>query len=40
MAENRSMTVPAHDNIVSALAASITGMVASAGHDYSVKLWK
>lgn len=40
MAENKSMTIPAHENIVSALAASITGMVASAGHDCSVKLWK
>ncbi|KAJ8432541.1 hypothetical protein Cgig2_009305 [Carnegiea gigantea] len=40
MAENKSMTISAHDNIVSALAASITGMVASAGHDCSVKLWK
>ncbi|KAL2932864.1 Transcriptional corepressor [Bienertia sinuspersici] len=40
MTDNRSMTVPAHDNIVSALAASVTGMVASAGHDCAVKLWK
>ncbi|KAH9622603.1 hypothetical protein KSS87_021570 [Heliosperma pusillum] len=40
MAENRSMSIRAHENIVSALAASSTGMVASAGHDGSVKLWK
>ncbi|XP_021763452.1 transcriptional corepressor LEUNIG_HOMOLOG-like isoform X1 [Chenopodium quinoa] len=40
MADNRSMTVPAHDNIVSALTASVTGMVASAGHDCAVKIWK
>ncbi|KAK9726529.1 hypothetical protein RND81_05G221600 [Saponaria officinalis] len=40
MTDNRSMTVAAHDNIVSALAASTTGIVASAGHDCSVKLWK
>ncbi|CAI0561046.1 unnamed protein product [Linum tenue] len=41
MAENKSMTIPAHDNIVSAVAqSSATGMVASASHDCSVKLWK
>ncbi|KAK9733911.1 hypothetical protein RND81_04G100600 [Saponaria officinalis] len=40
MGENRRMSVQAHENIVSALAASTTGMVASAGHDGSVKLWK
>ncbi|XP_052170866.1 transcriptional corepressor LEUNIG_HOMOLOG-like [Diospyros lotus] len=41
MAENKSMTVPAHGNIISALAQSpATGMVASASHDSSVKLWK
>ncbi|CAH1447199.1 unnamed protein product [Lactuca virosa] len=41
MAENKSMTVPAHDNIIAALAQSpVTGMVASASHDSSVKLWK
>jgi hypothetical protein len=41
MAENKSMTSPAHENIISALAqSSVTGMVASAGHDDSVKLWK
>ncbi|CAN6684757.1 unnamed protein product [Malus baccata var. baccata] len=41
MAENKSMTVPAHENIISALAQSPdTGMVASASHDSYVKLWK
>ncbi|KAA8543476.1 hypothetical protein F0562_021029 [Nyssa sinensis] len=41
MAENKSMTVPAHENIIAALAQSpVTGMVASASHDSSVKLWK
>ncbi|KAF3944467.1 hypothetical protein ACB098_12G181700 [Castanea mollissima] len=41
MAENKSMTIPAHENIISALAQSpVTGMVASASHDSSVKLWK
>ncbi|KAK3013431.1 hypothetical protein RJ639_010243 [Escallonia herrerae] len=41
MAENKSMTVPAHENIIAALVQSpVTGMVASASHDSSVKLWK
>lgn len=41
MVENKSMTVPAHDNIIAALAQSpATGMVGSASHDSSVKLWK
>ncbi|KAL7151742.1 hypothetical protein ABFS83_04G052000 [Erythranthe nasuta] len=41
MIENKSMTVPAHENIVAALAQSpVTAMVASASHDSSVKLWK
>lgn len=41
MVENKSMTVPAHENIIAALAQSpVTGMVASASHDNSVKLWK
>ncbi|KAL0435490.1 UNVERIFIED_CONTAM: Transcriptional corepressor LEUNIG [Sesamum radiatum] len=39
MVENKSMTVPAHENIIAALAQSpLTGMVASASHDSSVKL--
>ncbi|KAJ6390067.1 hypothetical protein OIU77_024314 [Salix suchowensis] len=41
MAENKTMTIPGHENIISALAQSpVTGMVASASHDSSVKLWK
>uniref|UniRef100_A0ACD5VY33 Uncharacterized protein n=1 Tax=Avena sativa TaxID=4498 RepID=A0ACD5VY33_AVESA len=40
MAENRSMTVPAHDGLVSALASSSSGLVASVSHDKHVKLWK
>ncbi|KAE9603361.1 putative transcription factor WD40-like family [Lupinus albus] len=41
MAENKTMTISAHENIISALAQSpVTGMVASASHDSSVKLWK
>ncbi|KAF5741260.1 transcriptional corepressor LEUNIG-like [Tripterygium wilfordii] len=41
MAENKSMTIPAHENIISALAqSSVTRMIASASHDSSVKLWK
>eukprot|EP00262_Sarcandra_glabra_P006462 TRINITY_DN1877_c0_g3_i3.p1 TRINITY_DN1877_c0_g3~~TRINITY_DN1877_c0_g3_i3.p1 ORF type:complete len:755 (-),score=159.15 TRINITY_DN1877_c0_g3_i3:137-2401(-) len=41
MAENKSMTVPAHDGLIAALAQSpVTGMVASASHDKCVKLWK
>ncbi|XP_042517300.1 transcriptional corepressor LEUNIG_HOMOLOG-like isoform X4 [Macadamia integrifolia] len=41
MAENKSMTVAAHEGLIAALAQSpVTGMVASASHDKSVKLWK
>lgn len=41
MAENKSMTVQAHENLIAALAQSpVNGMVASASHDKSVKLWK
>ncbi|PSR94917.1 Transcriptional corepressor like [Actinidia chinensis var. chinensis] len=41
MAENKSMTVSAHENIIAALAQSpVTGTVASASHDSSIKLWK
>ncbi|XP_022758640.1 transcriptional corepressor LEUNIG_HOMOLOG-like [Durio zibethinus] len=41
MAENKSMTISAHEHIISALAQSpVTGMIASASHDSSVKLWK
>eukprot|EP01018_Ginkgo_biloba_P003852 Gb_10345 [translate_table: standard] len=41
MAENKSMTIPAHEGLIAALAVSnATGMVASASHDKCVKLWK
>ncbi|KAF2296440.1 hypothetical protein GH714_037996 [Hevea brasiliensis] len=41
IAENKRMTISAHENIISALAQSpVAGMVASASHDTSVKLWK
>ncbi|XP_065862846.1 transcriptional corepressor LEUNIG_HOMOLOG isoform X2 [Euphorbia lathyris] len=41
MAENKCMTIPAHEGVISALAqASVTGMVASASHDKCVKIWK
>ncbi|KAE9621127.1 putative transcription factor WD40-like family [Lupinus albus] len=41
MAENKCMTIPAHECVISALSQSpVTGMVASASHDKSVKIWK
>ncbi|XP_035539667.1 transcriptional corepressor LEUNIG_HOMOLOG-like, partial [Juglans regia] len=41
MAVNKCMTIPAHECVISALAQSpVTGMVASASHDKSVKIWK
>ncbi|XP_061349712.1 transcriptional corepressor LEUNIG_HOMOLOG-like isoform X2 [Gastrolobium bilobum] len=41
MTENKCMTKPAHECVISALAQSpVTGMVASASHDKSVKIWK
>ncbi|CAO2209671.1 unnamed protein product [Urochloa humidicola] len=40
MAENRSMTVAAHDSLISAVASSSSGLVASTGHDKYVKLWR
>ncbi|CAK9318851.1 unnamed protein product [Citrullus colocynthis] len=41
MAENKCMTMPAHECMISSLAQSpITGMVASTSHDTSVKIWK
>ncbi|XVE84765.1 hypothetical protein DITRI_Ditri17bG0039000 [Diplodiscus trichospermus] len=40
-AENKCLTIPAHDCVISALAQSqVTGMVASASYDKSVKIWK
>ncbi|RID66871.1 hypothetical protein BRARA_D01984 [Brassica rapa] len=39
--ENKCMTIPAHECAISALAQSpSTGMMASASHDKSVKIWK
>ncbi|KAG1346226.1 putative Transcriptional corepressor LEUNIG [Cocos nucifera] len=41
MPENKTMTLPAHDGLIAALAVSnVTGLVASASHDKLVKLWK
>ena len=40
MAENRSMIIAAHDSLVSAVASSSSGLVASTGHDKYVKLWR
>lgn len=40
MSENRSMTVAAHDGLISALASSSSGVVASVSHDKHVKLWR
>ncbi|CAL2275080.1 unnamed protein product [Prunus armeniaca] len=41
MTENKTMTLHAHDKLVSSLAVSdATGLVASASHDKCVKLWK
>ncbi|CAO2185900.1 unnamed protein product [Urochloa humidicola] len=40
MAENRSMTVAAHDSLISAVASCSSGLVASTGHDKYVKLWR
>ncbi|KAL1818568.1 hypothetical protein ACET3Z_013437 [Daucus carota] len=41
IAENKFMTVRAHENMIAGLAQSpITGMIASGSHDSSVKLWK
>lgn len=41
MAEKKTITVSAHDKLVSALtASSATGLVASASHDKFVKIWK
>jgi len=41
MNENKTMTLPAHEGLIAALAVSTaTGLVASASHDKFVKLWK
>ena len=41
MAENKTMTLAAHDGLIAGLAVSpMTGFVASASQDKIVKLWK
>ncbi|KAM0944996.1 putative transcription factor WD40-like family [Dioscorea sansibarensis] len=41
MVDNQTMTVQAHEGLIADLAQSpVTGMVASASHDKTVKLWK
>ncbi|KAK9088079.1 hypothetical protein Syun_030473 [Stephania yunnanensis] len=41
MVENKNMQILAHEGLIAALAQSpVMGMVASASHDKSVKLWK
>ncbi|XP_050218579.1 transcriptional corepressor LEUNIG_HOMOLOG isoform X2 [Mercurialis annua] len=41
MVENKCMTIPAHECVISALAQSpLAGLVASASHDKCVKIWK
>ncbi|KAM7493211.1 hypothetical protein LguiB_027820 [Lonicera macranthoides] len=41
MTENKTMTLSAHDGLITGLAAStVTGLVSSASHDKIVKLWK
>ncbi|CAL0302762.1 unnamed protein product [Lupinus luteus] len=41
MGVNKNMTIPAHEDVISALVHSpVTGMVASASYDGFVKLWK
>jgi WD40 repeat protein len=41
MSENKTMTLSAHDGLITGLATStVSGLVASASHDKIVKLWK
>ncbi|XP_073055404.1 transcriptional corepressor LEUNIG-like isoform X3 [Primulina eburnea] len=41
MSENKTMTLPAHEGLIASLAVSpVAGLVASASHDKTVKLWK
>ncbi|CAI9107800.1 OLC1v1007246C1 [Oldenlandia corymbosa var. corymbosa] len=41
MVEHKRITLAAHERIIAAVANSaVTGMIASASHDFSVKLWK
>jgi WD40 repeat protein len=39
--DKKNITIPAHEGLIEALAQSpVTGMIASASHDKTVKLWK
>ncbi|KAK6941571.1 LIS1 homology motif [Dillenia turbinata] len=41
MTKSKIMSIAAHDHLISALAVSnVTGLVASASHDRTIKLWK
>lgn len=41
MSENETMTLPAHEGLIAALAVSnANGLVASVSHDKFIKLWK
>lgn len=41
MTENKMMTLPAHDNVITSLTVSnVTNLVASGSHDSRVKIWK
>lgn len=41
MSENKTMAVSAHEGLIASLAVStVTGLVASASHDKTLKLWK
>ncbi|GKV42050.1 hypothetical protein SLEP1_g49502 [Rubroshorea leprosula] len=41
MVENKTMALTAHEGLIAALAVSTAiGLIASASHDKSVKLWK
>jgi WD40 repeat protein len=41
MAENKTMTLSAHDGLITALSVStVNGLIASASHDKFIKLWK
>lgn len=41
MAENKTLSLAAHEGLIAALAVSnVTGVVASASHDKTVKMWK
>ncbi|KAI3691136.1 hypothetical protein L2E82_49354 [Cichorium intybus] len=41
MSQNKTMTLSAHEGLIAGLAVSnVTGLVASASHDETVKIWK